>query len=919
MDVLFYNELEVSRVRKQVDKVVDMLKRDDFFSADVKKLVGTPYYRAKLDHTNRLLFKIVRYEERKVALLLEVIHQHAYEKSRFLKGALVDEDKYPVIQSQEAFDQEKAPILTYVNPHNAQFHLLDKIISLDMTQEAIFALNPPLIIIGSAGSGKTMLTLEKMKTCPGDVLYVTGSSYLVQNARELYYAESYTNECQTIDFLSYRELVETYHIPEGKEIDFPRFVQWLSPSRYLREANKLYEEFKGVITGNTLETPFLNRAQYLQLGIKQSIYPVEERHRVYDLFEKYLTFLKDANYYDINLISYGYLSKIQPKYDCVVVDEVQDFTPVQLTLILKTLKFPQQFILCGDSNQIVHPNFFSWAKIKSLFYQASHDYSGADLIRLLTKNYRNAPNVTAIANTVLKSKHARFGSIDKESHYLVESQSTTPGEVYCLLDSDAICGEINEKTRKSTRFAVIVLRDDLKEKASQRFQTPLVFSIYEAKGLEYDNVILYHFVTSDEKNFRDITQGVRSEDLQEALTYSRVKDKTDRSLEIYKFFINALYVAITRAIKNVYFIESIERHPLFDLLNLHPSTEFVAIENQESSLEDWQKEARRLEMQGKQEQAAAIRESILKTQSVPWTVMTPERIAAIRDQALDLHKKDKEARLLLFEYAMQYHQVAYITELAGVSFAPALRPKRDYDLLEKKYFFGYSSSNTTLVMRHVDQYGVDYRTEFNQTPLMTASYLGNALLVKQLISKGANPDLLDNLGRNAFQVALQHAFLDKRFAREKLAPLYESLLSSDLSLQIDDKLIKLDTRRIEFLLVNAMMILMHQKDARYLRRWCLQVDDFLDVFEHFPNNILPEKRKQRAYLSSILAKHEIHREHIYNKRLFLRVMRGYYILNPACQLKMNDGWINVYAMLGLESVKERILAERVAINTMMEA
>ena len=43
-------------------------------------------------------------------------------------------------------------------------------------------------------------------------------------------------------------------------------------------------------------------------------------------------------------------------------------TNVQLALALACLKTPAQFLLCGNSNQIVHPNFFSWAAVRSLFW-----------------------------------------------------------------------------------------------------------------------------------------------------------------------------------------------------------------------------------------------------------------------------------------------------------------------------------------------------------------------------------------------------------------------------------------------------------------------------------------------------------------------------------------------------------------------
>jgi len=82
----------------------------------------------------------------------------------------------------------------------------------------------------------------------------------------------------------------------------------------------------------------LSKADYLALGIRQSVYPVGERESVYELFEKYLNFLKEKTGYDSNIVSYQYLPKIQPIYDYVVVDEVQDITNVQLYLILKSLK-----------------------------------------------------------------------------------------------------------------------------------------------------------------------------------------------------------------------------------------------------------------------------------------------------------------------------------------------------------------------------------------------------------------------------------------------------------------------------------------------------------------------------------------------------------------------------------------------------
>ena len=90
---------------------------------------------------------------------------------------VIDEDKIPAVNS---ITSETLPALTYVNTVHKHFNLLDKIISFDGDQQEIFDLLPPLVIIGSAGSGKTALTLEKMKQATGDVLYVSHSPFLVK-------------------------------------------------------------------------------------------------------------------------------------------------------------------------------------------------------------------------------------------------------------------------------------------------------------------------------------------------------------------------------------------------------------------------------------------------------------------------------------------------------------------------------------------------------------------------------------------------------------------------------------------------------------------------------------------------------------------------------------------------------------------
>ena len=901
MQVLLYNALNPKSI-PGLGKLISFLENDDFQSADIKK-VGDNLYRAKLNRNDRILFSIYRHQGQAYALILEYIKSHAYEKSRFLKqNVTLDENKIPPVKTLAEVKEEP---LVYVNPAHKTFNLLDKIISFDDSQQSIYALQPPLVIIGSAGSGKTALTLEKMKHAVGDVLYVTQSAYLVKNSRDLYYAHQYDNEDQQVDFLSFQEFLESIQVPDGKPITFRRFQQWFSRYRQgsqLKDAHKLFEEFRGVITGPATDKSWLSREDYLALGVKESIFLQEERDAVYSVFEKYRAFLQDNQLYDSNIISHQYLEKIQPHYDFVVVDEVQDLTNIQLYLIIKALHHPQDFILCGDSNQIVHPNFFSWSKVKSLFYTQDDLNRSNQLIRILNTNYRNSPQVTEIANKILKIKSNRFGSIDKESHYLVESNGHNQGEVVFLQDNDHIKQELDKKTKASTRFAVIVMTAEQKPAAQQHFSTPLVFTIQEAKGLEYENIILYNFLSQEEQRYREISKGVTSEDLELDIKFSRAKDKTDKSLEVYKFYVNSLYVALTRAIKNLYWIESSPKQRLLSLIGLHSAQATLEIADSNSSLDDWRQEAHKLELQGKQEQAERIREEILKQKTPDWQVISGETLQSLKHKALE--ENNKKAKLELFEYALVYEDRHLLNTLIKANFKPALNPDKGLQLLQQKHYAVYNFKKPHAAIKQVNQYGPDFRNLFNQTPLMVAAWTGNVEVIKALFEQGADTEKVDENGLTAFQIALSQADRDAIYARKKLADIYENLEPTSMSIQVDGRLIKLDKQQMEFFMLNMMIALFYRtlsKKILYLGG-AFSTQDFIDAIEHMPANVLPERRKKRAYLSSILSKNEMDKEDKHNRKLFFRIKRGFYLFNPNLSIKVEGEWVNIYDLLSIDKL-----------------
>ncbi|WP_250296688.1 ankyrin repeat domain-containing protein [Wolbachia endosymbiont of Oedothorax gibbosus] len=669
--IFFYKEFNghdlgkgESPLRKKFNTIIKDLKENKLTHQGNIKLIsskgGIKYLRAKLSDEGRLLFTNTKHNNKDVFVILEVIPNHDYENSRFLKST--DKTKSIEIKETEEGIIEKSSD----NVHNVEIkdleraHWLGKLVTFGATQEDIVKraeeCRLPLIISGAAGSGKTSVALESLKKIQekfkgGKILYITKSKNLVKESKKLleyeYYDET-TNKYETrvpeeIEFLSVHEFIEKVtkegaemrKSVEGKKpINRNAFFSWFNTKcdegkfrKYKKDGDKIFEELIAVIGGRGLLGKE-GKVQYVDLGDRQSIFPKDERCSIYDFFEEYKKFIEGSSeYYDTSLIAYECIKEVQKVYDAVVVDEVQDLTSSTLNLILRSLKSESKgnFLLCGDVNQVVHPSFFSLSKLKSFLSQNEYVRNqGSEVFYTLEKNYRNSEQVIELANRILHLKNYCFASEDKmtaDEAFFMKSDTENTGNVSFIADDKK--EEIAKKVSQSINWAVLVLDDEKKEEARKLFSTPLVFNIHEAKGLEFENVILYKFMSCKAYNgiwnivcpkktkgeIDNAISEVRGSYEEVSVNTSRNKNKEDKSFEEYKFYMNALYVGASRAIDSVYIMDNEKKCHLLKVIKPEKIVS-VDIKKEESTPEQWKNKALELIDKGNIEQAESIEKKL---------------------------------------------------------------------------------------------------------------------------------------------------------------------------------------------------------------------------------------------------------------------------------------------------------------------
>ncbi|GAB4198401.1 MAG: hypothetical protein Fur006_48100 [Coleofasciculaceae cyanobacterium] len=510
----------------------------------------------------------------------------------------------------------------------------------------------PLFINGRAGSGKSTMLLylfadycyrkyydkrghRRTEPLPGEPLFLTYNERLLEVAREgvntllashyRFVAErSPGNGTENIDrfFQPFQKflfgllpLQEQSHFDPEKYISFHRFKQLYqgkSPSEslakvvlHLPQAKRYSPEtswhvIRSFIKGYGLQEYMTPEDYQEEVPRKERSVSVEKFQGIYDtIWERwYKRITTEQGYWDDQdlITRVLQLKCYRPDYTAIFCDEAQDFTRIELQLIMQLSIFSQYhlgyqpiqslpFAFAGDPFQTLNPTGFHWSSVQAIFdAEVITALDPADQLKLvinfqeLANNYRSTPPIVQVTNLIQLWRHVLLdipelkpqtawqqGNFPEPQKFIL-NQNISPeeladyikdtiiivpceeGEEIAYAQADEVLSEIFPQLKGT----VIVELDKGENEelqhvshAKTKLQHPQspeplknVLSAITAKGLEFKKVILYKFGEECNQNVWNL------------------KDKgIDQRVKV-EYFFNKLYVAASRATERLFVVDS---------------------------------------------------------------------------------------------------------------------------------------------------------------------------------------------------------------------------------------------------------------------------------------------------------------------------------------------------------------------------
>lgn len=276
----------------------------------------------------------------------------------------------------------------------------------------------------------------------------------------------------------------------------------------------------------------LSLLEYELLGKKKAPNFRFNRKEIYHIFEWYQDWLQRDGLWDeldltrkaLRIFSERDLQEYT--YDMLACDEAQDLTDIQIGLLFELVRNPMNVFFAGDTKQVINPSGFRWEEIKRHFYERGLEVPE---LRSLTLNFRSSGSIVELSNVLLELKGKYLGLKAEEVPEDWKFKGRPVAVIRGVEEPDML-----EILRVAGARRTILARTEKEKKRLRRLlETEMVFTIAEAKGLEFDTVVLWKFC----------------EDELVADVWKIILDLSKRFVHEAKIRheINLLYVGITRS------------------------------------------------------------------------------------------------------------------------------------------------------------------------------------------------------------------------------------------------------------------------------------------------------------------------------------------------------------------------------------